>query len=178
MKRLLLALACMATLATAQPRQEMMDDDTAPMGRGHRMEQLKLTDDQEKQVDKLRSDMQKDQIALHSKIKTLRVDLREQFGADKPERGKIESLISEIGKLQTDAKLRHHAFWFDVNKLLTADQQKLWKEHRGMGMRDGESGMMGGRRMMKGRGMMEGRGMMRHRGRGTMECERCDGGCR
>lgn len=170
MARILLALTLMAALATAQPRGMMMDDDQ-PVGPMHTLKALNLTDDQAKQVDKLKTDMQKERIALRSKVQTMRIDLRQQMDADTPDRAKIESMMQDIGKLQTEMKLKRNAFWFDVNKLLTADQQKVWKEHRGMAMREGRMGKKG---MMHGRGMKRGRGMMQHEGRNMMECGGCD----
>ena len=90
--------------------------------------------------------MEKKQIELQAKIQSLRVDLRGLFRDEKPNQDKIESKISEISKLQTETKLAHIGMWFSVNKLLTSEQQKMWKE---MGMMH-----------MQGNGQMP---MMKHR---------------
>ena len=135
--------------------QEMMtEDDNAdmsPMEHGMMMQHLKLTDDQEKQVGKLHDELEKKQIELSSKMQSMRVDLRGLFRDEKPDQGKIESMISGISKLQTEMKLAHVGFWFSVNKLLTPEQQQKWKHHA----------------MMMGTGQMRGRTpmpmMMKHR---------------
>jgi Spy/CpxP family protein refolding chaperone len=114
---------------------------------GALVEKLKLSDDQKQQFDVIRTEFQKKQIAVRSKIQSMRLDLRELFRSEKPEKAKIDSQLSEISKLQNELKLNGVAMWFDVNKILTADQQKTWKERpimpppgrggrggRGMGM--------------------------------------------
>jgi len=139
MKNLLLLFLLFSTAAWAQPRR--MGD--GPKMRGMQMmENLKLTDDQQKQVGKLHSELERKQIFARAKIQALRVDVREAFREDKPDRGKIESKINEITKLQGEMKTNHLALWFDVNKILTPEQQKMWKQApmmmermRGQGMR-------------------------------------------
>lgn len=133
MKNILLLFLLFSTVAWAQPREKR----EGHVG-GRMMEKLNLTDDQRKQVGKLHSDLQKKQIALRSKVQTLRVDVRDSFREEKPDRGKIELKLTEITKLQGEMKTNHVAFWFDVNKALTPEQQKIWKEapmmmHRGYG---------------------------------------------
>lgn len=117
------------------------------------MEKLNLTDDQRKQVDKLHSDLQKRQIALRAKIQSARVDVQDAFREDKPDRAKIEAKLSEITKAQGEMKNNHVAFWFDVSKILTPDQQKLWKQTPMMQRRGGE-GMRGMHRPLQRMRMM------------------------
>jgi len=177
MKKILLFLLFSATVAWTQPRGEgpamlpppddgpMIDNMIMPpiedelllpgdeMTRtgfaGRRIvEKLNLTSEQEKQFGKLQSDMQKEQIDLHSKMQSLRIDLRDLFREDNPDQGKIESKLEEVNTLQGKIRKDHVDFWFNVNKILTADQQKIWKEHRtmlggGFGMR-GDSGIRHG----------------------------------
>ena len=151
MKNLLVLFLLFSTVAWAQPRRM---GDGPPM-RGM-METLKLTDDQRQQMGKLHSDLEKKQIAIHAKIQSLRIDVRDAFREDKPDKGKIESKINEITKLQGEMKTNHLALWFDVNKILAPEQQKIWKEapmmmhqEEGPGMRRGmhrpmpHDGMMG-----------------------------------
>jgi protein CpxP len=147
MKNLLVLLILFTTVAMAQPRKM---GEASPI-RGRLMEKLNLTDDQRKQVDKLHSDLQKKQITLRARIQSARVDVRDAFREDKPDRGKIESKLSDITKAQGEMKTNHVAFWFDVNKILTPEQQKIWKQApkmlqhgRGEGMhRMHRMGMMG-----------------------------------
>jgi Spy/CpxP family protein refolding chaperone len=112
------------------------------------MEELNLTDDQQKQFGKLHDEMEKKQIDLRSKVQSLRVDLKGLFRDEKPDQGKIESKINEISKLQNEMKHAHVGFWFSVNKILNADQQKAWKQHAMMMGKGHGKGMMH-RPMMK-----------------------------
>ena len=134
MKKLLLLLFMATIVAWAQPRE--FEDDDAPtglmFGGGKFIEKLDLTADQQKQFDKLRTDMQKKQIDLRSKIQTIRLDMKELFNEDSPDKSKIESKMNEVSKLQSEMKLNHLDFWFEVNKILKPDQRKIWKEHRMM----------------------------------------------
>ena len=96
------------------------------------MRRLNLNDEQKDKVSQLHSDLQRKQIDLRAKISELRVDVRELFRAQQPDQAKIDDAIEKIAKLQTDMKHARLAFWFDVNKNLTPEQQKIW--HR-MGIR-------------------------------------------
>lgn len=125
MKKLMLLFILFTTAALAQPRKMSLE----PPMRGMRIiEQLDLNEDQRKQVDKLHSDLEKKQIALRAKIQSARVDVRDAFREDKPDRGKIESKLNEITKAQGEMRTNHVAFWFDVYKILSPEQQKIWKQ--------------------------------------------------
>jgi Spy/CpxP family protein refolding chaperone len=155
MKHLLLLTMILSTAAFAQPRRGW---DDRPMRGIREMQKLDLTDDQRKQVDKLHSDLQKKQIALRAKIQAIRIDVRDAFREAKPDRGKIESKVNDITKAQGELKTNHLAFWFDVNKILTAEQQKVWREAPMMmcrGRGDRLRGEWPGRLMGGGRGMMD-----------------------
>jgi Spy/CpxP family protein refolding chaperone len=109
-------------------------------------EKLDLNADQQKKVEVLRSDMQKKRIDLAAKIKTLRVELKDLYNSDALDQKAIESKMTEISRLHNEMKLNHTDFWFSVNKLLTADQQKIWKEGHRMnrpGMKEGREGRFG-----------------------------------
>jgi Spy/CpxP family protein refolding chaperone len=184
MKKIFLLLLFSAAVAWAQPQTEdlamlpppddgpMIDnvlmpptqDELPPPGDdmmmpgfagGRIMEKLNLTSEQEKQFGKLQSEMQKEQIDLRSKMQSLRIDVRDLFREDNPDQRKIESKLDEIDKLQTKTRKNHLDFWFNVNKMLTPDQQKIWKEHRTM-LGDG-MGPRGGRGMKNDSDRREGR---------------------
>jgi len=126
---------CASSLMLAQPgemkRREMPPDERP----GPRMtERLNLTDDQQAQFDKLSSSLMRKQIAVRSKIKTAQVDLRDLMREDTPDEQKIIAKQKEINTLQGDVKSNHIGFWFDVNKILTADQRKEWKRSGLMSM--------------------------------------------
>lgn len=103
------------------------------------MEELKLTDGQKKEVQKLHFDLQKQMITQRSKIGGARVDLQQLLKADNPDRAAIEKKITEISQLAGQTGTMLLGQWFAVNKLLTAEQQKTWKKALGMGgmMREG-----------------------------------------
>lgn len=109
------------------------------------VEKLKLTDDQKKQFDKLTSDLEKIQISVRSKIQTANVELRELVKEDSPDRARIEAKQAEINKLEGELKQNRTGFWFDVNKILTPEQQKDWK--RALKMYMSERPGFGGRIM-------------------------------
>ena len=119
-----------------------------PRGEGVRLlEDLKLNDDQKKEMEKLRTELMKQGVAQHAKIATSRIELQELFRADDPDKAKIEKKLGEISQLENQGKMLRLNHWFSVNKLLTPDQQKVWKRSlmaRGMQQ---HGGMMMGRRM-------------------------------
>lgn len=147
-----------ASITIAQPR---WNDDDGPggaqaFGRGMMIEKLELKPEQEKQFESMRSAMQKKQIDVRSKIQSLRIDMRDLMNEDSPSQAKIESKMGEISKLQNEMKISHLDFWFGVNKFLTPEQQKIWKDHSmnfggGAGQR-GFSGMKDDDQPMRGRG--------------------------
>ncbi len=95
-------------------------------------------------------------VDLQAAMKKERLDVQDEFHADKPDKGKIDAAIAKLGDLQVQVRQAHVQFWFDVNKILTADQQKVWKraaerllQERGRmmaggWMRRGEGGRRGG----------------------------------
>jgi Spy/CpxP family protein refolding chaperone len=89
--------------------------------------QLKLTDDQRKDVEKLRFDLQKKTIDHQARLKSSRLDLAELFKADNPDQSSIQKKASEISQLQSQQRAMVIDHWFAVNKLLTPEQQKIWK---------------------------------------------------
>ena len=125
-----IAGALMVMASTSVRAQEKMP---MPMpqfsGMGERMtEELKLTDEQKKEVDKLRFEFQKQMIAQGAKLATMWVEYRQLLSADVPDKAMLEKKFSEMtdGAGQLHSLLLTH--WFSVNKLLNADQQKVWKK--------------------------------------------------
>ena len=163
MKPALFALLLMMVCISPAPGQGD-DEDMPPPGSGrHRgvFGKLDLTGDQQKQFDKLASNLRKQQIALRSNIETHQVDLRDLMREDAPDRAKIEAAATEINRLQGEMNLNRLGFWFDVNKVLTADQKKAWKgrlrPHFGPGEMDGRmrKGMHGAPRRLPQRDFQE-----------------------
>lgn len=150
--------------AERQPRMRMMAN-------------LNLTETQQKQFDEMRFDLEKRMVAQRAKIAEARIELRQLFSQDKPDQSAINKKIQEVSRLQTEQKQLLVDHWFSVNKILTPEQQKVWKHTLGARLesrafnRAGRRGMMpyGTGMMRQGRGTMrQGPGMMRQ-GPGTVE---------
>lgn len=124
------------------------------MGRRHEQlkEALKLTDQQETQIKKLRLELERKQAQAHSKIQLARLDMKETYLSDKIDRVAIEKSIKQVSDLQHEIKMNFVSFWFSVNGILTPDQQKVWKNHLA-GMMDGMRERLRGR-MHRGGPMM------------------------
>ena len=150
---ILLAFLALPLVVLAQPEKEIkiitkrgpaierieMNDHGENIGMPI-FDMLKLTDDQEKDLMKLRFDMQKKQTDARAKVQTAQIELKELFTADNPDRAAIEKKTKEIADLKTKLQLNRLDHWFAVNKILKPEQQKIWKKHigkdRGMGMKD------------------------------------------
>jgi Spy/CpxP family protein refolding chaperone len=122
---LLMAIATVSTFAQKGP---------GPQGSPHANQKaifkmLKLTDAQELQMQKLRLQLMKKQTQLRAKVQGLRLDNKELFLADKVDRKAVEGNVKSISDMQEQMKLNMIDHWFDVNTMLNADQQKLWKKH-------------------------------------------------
>jgi Spy/CpxP family protein refolding chaperone len=133
-----LAMTSLLAAALALPsfaQQESAPDPGMRQGRGPvqqrntLMKQLNLTDQQQTQMQKLRLDMQKKEVALQGKVRLLRIELKELFLADDPEKNAIEKKMKEISDLQHQEKVASLEHLFAVKTVLTPEQQKIWKKH-------------------------------------------------
>lgn len=98
-------------------------------------EELNLTDAQKKEMQKLATALQKKNIPIRSQIELARVEIREQFTADKPDRAQIEKLMKQVSDLELQLKLNHLDHQFAVRGILDKDQLKQWRWGDGMGSR-------------------------------------------
>ena len=141
-KRIILtaALFVAATImASAQPPAQQPERPQAGRGQMERrmnmrhpmLEQLNLTDQQKGEMQKLRVEMEKQSVQTGAKIHLARIEMRELFTADKPDRGAIEKRMKEVSDLEFQMKLDRLNHMFAVNALLTPEQQKIWKQHMG-----------------------------------------------
>lgn len=92
------------------------------------LRELKLTDEQKKSIENLRFEMRKRGVEQQAHIKTARLELAELFKADQPNQSAIQKKVAELSQLQSQQRLLVIDHWFAVNKLLTPDQQKVWKK--------------------------------------------------
>ena len=125
----LLLFVFASVLTFAQPPRRPMPPTDMPPPPEAIFKKLNLSEAQETQMKKLRIELMKKQTQLHSKIQTLRLDIKGLFLADKVDRKAIESDIKLITDSQEQLKLNMVGHWFDVNSILNPEQQKIWKEH-------------------------------------------------
>jgi Spy/CpxP family protein refolding chaperone len=95
------------------------------------LRQLKLTDDQRKSIDNIRFEFRKKTVDQQARIKTVRLECAELFKAAEPNQSAIQKRVAEISQLQSQQRLLIIDHWFAVNKLLTPDQQMVWKKVSG-----------------------------------------------
>jgi len=135
-KRLVMTSLLAAALAGPSFAQPEAQSDVQ-MGPGRRlmqernvmMDKLNLNEQQQSQMEKFRLEMQKKQITLQSKIGLLRLDLKEIFLGDNPEKSAVEKKMKEISDLQHQEKVAFVDHLFAVKSILSAEQQKIWKKH-------------------------------------------------
>jgi Spy/CpxP family protein refolding chaperone len=91
------------------------------------LEKLNLSDVQKKDFEKLKSEFAKQRVEQQAKIKIAAIELHTLMKADSPDRDAIEKKINEISNLQAQNRMVGVDHWFSVNKLLSPDQQKVWR---------------------------------------------------
>ena len=89
---------------------------------------LKLTDQEKTDIQKTKFDLMQKQIDLRAKIAHDRLDYEQLASADSPDEDAIAAKMDDIAKLQSQLKKNLLDGWFAVNKILTPDQQKIWKK--------------------------------------------------
>jgi len=92
------------------------------------IERLKLSDQQKKQVEQMRIEMEKQMVDVRSRVQKAALDLRQLQSAENLDKAAMEKKIGEIAQLRGQMASMRLNHWFEVNKLLNADQQKVWRE--------------------------------------------------
>jgi len=141
-------------LALAQP-------GPGPDGRMRFMDDLNLTEQQQKDVDQIHNEALRQGIDRTAEIAKARVDLRQLVRAEKPDQSAIERKMKEIETLRSAAQSHRLNAWFNINKLLNAEQQKIWKKNLERRMEMSRRMGMRGRMQDRMQGRMQGRGMQR-----------------
>jgi len=123
--------------APAGPENDDPDMETSYDRRGggpmRWMQALDLSDDQ---VAKLRGEhvkRQKDTVRLRADMETAHIDLWQEVTADKPDQGKIDNLIKQIGDLHGKILSNRIASIVYMRSILTPEQKKKL-DFMGMGM--------------------------------------------
>ncbi len=99
-----------------------------PPGHNKIMKELKLTDQQQEQFDKVKFDTQKKMIELKAKVETSKLELRRLMDAETIDKSAIEKKMNEIAASEVAIRMNHLNSWLELNKVLTPDQQKIWKK--------------------------------------------------
>jgi Spy/CpxP family protein refolding chaperone len=130
---------------------------------------LKLTDQQKSDAKQVWFGLQGKQIDIRAQLQHARLDYEQLASAANPDQKALSSKIQEIANLRVKLQQNKLDAWFAVNKLLTPEQQKVWKrvlehpmmfERRAMMNRMTNHGGM----MMERMEIMRDRGMMQHGG--------------
>jgi Spy/CpxP family protein refolding chaperone len=128
-KLIMAALSLFLVVASAPAQTEQ--PQSRPMSKwknGKETSGLKLTDQQKKDAQKIKFDLMQKQIDLRAKIAHARLDYQQLTSADSPDESAIAEKIDDIAKLKVESKKNMLDSWFAVNKILTPDQQKIWKK--------------------------------------------------
>jgi Spy/CpxP family protein refolding chaperone len=99
-----------------------------PPGHGKMIKELKLTDQQQEQFDKITFDTQKKMIDLKAKVATSKLELRRILDAESIDKSAIEKKMNEVAVNEVAIRMNHINSWIEINKILTPDQQKIWKK--------------------------------------------------
>lgn len=94
------------------------------------MEKLNLTDQQEEQISKLRTDHQMKMIDGRAEIQKLEVQLKDERKKIDLDEEKILSLTKKIGEMRAAQQLARTEMWLKIYNLLDDKQKELWKEHQ------------------------------------------------
>jgi Spy/CpxP family protein refolding chaperone len=121
-------LAVLAAAALMMVSANLYSQPSENKGFSKIIAKLKLTEEQKKDVGKIRFDTEKQEITQKAKNETARVELRQLFKADNPDKSAIEKKMNEIADLEVQMHMIKINSWFDINKLLTQEQQKTWKK--------------------------------------------------
>lgn len=92
------------------------------------MKNLNLTETQKEQFEKISFDTQKKQIELKAKVETSKLEFRRLLSAEAIDKSAIEKKMNEIATNEVTLRMNHINAWTEKNKVLTSEQQKIWKK--------------------------------------------------
>ena len=107
----------------APPAEKRMEH----MKRPDMFAKLKLTDEQKTQLKDLRYETMKKEIDLRSKLALSKLELGRLVSGEEPDKDAIQKKIAEIAANKTALAVNKLNGWFDANKILTPEQQKIWR---------------------------------------------------
>jgi len=133
----LVAGCCALASAQEQPQPAPPANAAVPHARMDRMRrmnrpemlaELKLTDQEKAQLRDIRYETSKKEIELRSKLALSKLELGRLVAADDPDKEAISKRLSEISEQKTALELNKLNGWFEANKVLTPEQQKIWRK--------------------------------------------------
>jgi Spy/CpxP family protein refolding chaperone len=139
-----------STLAQENPPDPPRHPPMPGMGKPDVFAKLKLSDEQKEQMKNIRFETQKKEIELRSKLALSKLELGRLAMSDAPDKAAIEKKMNEVVANEASLKMNKLNGWFEANKNLTPEQQKVWREFLRLEVRAGAA----------------------HEGKGRMERER------
>ena len=125
-------LAAVALAKSPMPDKNKNHEDF----KGSFYKELKLTDDQTKQLDELRKSREKDTRADRDKLQKAHQKLHDELFKDKPNQTDIEIYKQDIIALQAKQLDNMTQGMLDLKKVLTKEQQEILKKRQEKGFRD------------------------------------------
>ncbi len=102
-----------------------------------------LTDEQETQIEKLRTAHQKEVLPLRNQLGEMEAKLRTLTTGDKVDMALVNKQLEDISAVKLQLAKKREAHKQDVRKLLTDDQRVQFDMHSGMGKGRPGKGSMG-----------------------------------
>ncbi len=110
----------------ASPKQNNGDKQFKPK---HGIKaQLNLTEEQEKKFNEIIFSQREAMIDTRAEIQKLRLEKQKIAMSDNPDLTKLKKLNAKISELQTRGANSRLETWAKINKILTPEQQKIWKK--------------------------------------------------
>jgi Spy/CpxP family protein refolding chaperone len=126
-----------STLAQENPPDPPRHAPMPGMGKPDIFAKLKLSDEQREQMKNIRFETQKKEIELRSKLALSRLELGRLVMSETPDKAAIEKKMSEVVANESSLKMNKLNGWFEANKNLTPEQQKVWREFLRAEVKDG-----------------------------------------
>ena len=177
MKRLLFRTASLSVLfmlgtgvfswVSAQPGRGQFRGEGRMQAQAAARQNIKLNDDQQKQMNELRSQFQEETRKINNLINEKQAHLKTLTETDNRDMKDLDKTVADLTGLKADQIKKGIAHRDAVKKILTPEQMKIWdiQAHRRMdasGQGFGQRGMRG--HMMRGHMMRDGNRLM---GRGN-----------
>ncbi|TSA35478.1 MAG: hypothetical protein D4R64_09380 [Porphyromonadaceae bacterium] len=137
---------------SAQPGRFQSRADAKPMNE-NRIEKIKLTDDQQKQMTELRAQFREETLKINNLANEKKAHLKTLIDTDNRDMKDLDKTVAELTNLKGDLIKKGIAHRDAVKKILTPEQMLIWenrvrrhldkgaKGSRNRGMRDGDRPM-------------------------------------